>query len=272
MKKNYFLLLVTMLLGFISLGQTVSIGTPGTTTNQAIPIEPYYGYSWGQSIYPASELTTAGMIGVRQIDTITFEYTSATLNNSTAWVVYLANSTKSTFSSGTNWEPLSSFTEVFNGTATVTVVSGGNNLVKIALSTPYYWDGTSNLIVGAARNWCKTVLEWNLASNSKLEPHTPGGCTECLGAITIDGNNVTKNSAYYIIAHASKLVRPGSKRISSTNSTDLPNVAFKTPNNEIVVIIANNTSIDKSFNINVLDEPVTTSLKAGSVGTYVWKL
>lgn len=131
---------------------------------------------------------------------------------------------------------------------------------------------TSNLIVGAARNWCKTVLEWNLASNSKLEPHTPGGCTECLGAITIDGNNVTKNSAYYIIAHASKLVRPGSKRISSTNSTDLPNVAFKTPNNEIVVIIANNTSIDKSFNINVLDEPVTTSLKAGSVGTYVWKL
>ena len=152
MKKNYFLLLVTMLLGFISLGQTVSIGTPGTTTNQAIPIEPYYGYSWGQSIYPASELTTAGMIGVRQIDTITFEYTSATLNNSNGWVVYLANSTKSTFSSGTNWEPLSSFTEVFNGTATVTVVSGGNNLVKIALSTPYYWDGTSNLIVGVDEN------------------------------------------------------------------------------------------------------------------------
>ena len=152
MKKNYFLLLVTMLLGFISLGQTVSIGTSGTTTNQAIPIEPYYGYSWGQSIYPASELTTAGMIGVRQIDTITFEYTSATLNNSNGWVVYLANSTKSTFSSGTNWEPLSSFTEVFNGTATVTVVSGGNNLVKIALSTPYYWDGTSNLIVGVDEN------------------------------------------------------------------------------------------------------------------------
>ena len=131
---------------------------------------------------------------------------------------------------------------------------------------------TKELIVGATRNWCKTVLEWNLASNSNLEPHTSGGCTECLGALTIDGNNVTKNDAYYIIAHASKLVRPGSYRISSNYSNDLPNVAFKTPNNEIVVIVLNNTSIDKSFNINVLDQPITTSLKAGAVGTYVWKL
>lgn len=131
---------------------------------------------------------------------------------------------------------------------------------------------TKELIIGATRNWCKTVLEWNLASNSSLEPHTLGGCTECLGALTIDGNNVTKNDAYYIIAHASKLVRPGSFRISSNYTNDLPNVAFKTPKNEIIVIVLNNTSIDKSFNINVLDQPITTSLKAGAVGTYVWKL
>ncbi|WP_299012375.1 glycoside hydrolase family 30 beta sandwich domain-containing protein [uncultured Polaribacter sp.] len=131
---------------------------------------------------------------------------------------------------------------------------------------------TRELIVGATRNWCKTVLEWNLASNSRLEPHTPGGCTECLGALTIDGNNVIKNDAYYIIAHASKLVRPGSIRIGSNYSNDFPNVAFKTPNNEIIVIVLNNTSIDKSFNINVLDQPITTSLKAGAVATYVWKL
>ena len=119
---------------------------------------------------------------------------------------------------------------------------------------------TKELIIGATRNWCKTVLEWNLAADSNQNPHT------------IDGNNVTKNDAYYIIAHASKLVRPGSFRISSNYTNDLPNVAFKTPKNEIIVIVLNNTSIDKSFNINVLDQPITTSLKAGAVGTYVWKL
>ena len=130
---------------------------------------------------------------------------------------------------------------------------------------------TTELIVGATRNWCKNVLEWNLVSNSELEPHTPGGCTQCLGGITIDGDLVKRNAGYYIIAHASKFVRPGSFRISSSKSTDLPNVAFKTPKGEMVVIVVNNTEINKSFNILVSDEPVTASLDAGSVGTYVWK-
>lgn len=129
---------------------------------------------------------------------------------------------------------------------------------------------TRELIVGATRNWCKTVLEWNLASNSNLEPHTQGGCTECLGALTIDGNNVQRNVAYYTIAHASKFVRPGSHRIASNYSEELPNVAFKTPDGNIVVIVVNNTQIDKSFNIKTPGESISTSLKAGAVGTYVW--
>ncbi|WP_147676364.1 glycoside hydrolase family 30 protein [Algibacter pacificus] len=127
------------------------------------------------------------------------------------------------------------------------------------------------VIIGATRNWCKTVLEWNLASNSALEPHTNGGCTECLGALTIDGNTVQKNVAYYIIAHASKFVQPGSVRIQSNYHVDLPNVAFKTPTGKIVVIVVNNTSIDKAFNIKTPSESIATSLDAGAVGTYVWQ-
>ncbi|WP_431216547.1 glycoside hydrolase family 30 protein [Puia sp. P3] len=38
------------------------------------------------------------------------------------------------------------------------------------------------LIIGAPRNWCKTVIEWNLTSNPSLQPHTDrGGCDRCLG-------------------------------------------------------------------------------------------
>ncbi|WP_460503977.1 glycoside hydrolase family 30 protein, partial [Hymenobacter agri] len=43
------------------------------------------------------------------------------------------------------------------------------------------------LIIGATRNWARTVLEWNLAADAQLNPHTPGGCTECLGALTVAG-------------------------------------------------------------------------------------
>ena len=66
------------------------------------------------------------------------------------------------------------------------------------------------LIIGATRNWSRNVLLWNLAADPKNNPHTDnGGCGMCQGAITIDGNAVSRNVAYYAIAHASKFVRPG---------------------------------------------------------------
>lgn len=126
------------------------------------------------------------------------------------------------------------------------------------------------LIVGAPRNWSKNVLEWNLAADPNNMPHTDGGCTECLGAITIDGNNVERNPAYYIIAHASKFVPAGSVRIESNYSTEFPNVAFKTPEDKIVVIVLNNSDAQKTFNINASQEPITSTIPAGSVGTFVW--
>ncbi|RZK86980.1 MAG: glucosylceramidase, partial [Hymenobacter sp.] len=42
-----------------------------------------------------------------------------------------------------------------------------------------------NLEVGAVRNWSRNVLEWNLASDASYRPFTPGGCSTCLGAVTI---------------------------------------------------------------------------------------
>ena len=128
-----------------------------------------------------------------------------------------------------------------------------------------------SLIIGATRNWSRTVLEWNLAADENQDPHTDrGGCDRCLGAVTIDGNEVTRNPAYYIIAHAAKFVRPGSVRIESNLAESLPNVAFKTPANKIVLIVLNEQKDEKTFNIQFQEKFLTTSLPGGAVGTYVW--
>jgi len=129
---------------------------------------------------------------------------------------------------------------------------------------------TKTLLIGAPRNWARTVLEWNLAADPQQNPHTPGGCTECLGAVTLAGNAVTRNPAYYVIAHASKFVRPGSVRIGSTLPDKLPNVAFRAPNGRRVVIVQNDGPAAQSFNIRYQGKLLTSSLAAGAVGTYVW--
>lgn len=129
---------------------------------------------------------------------------------------------------------------------------------------------TNNLIIGATRNWSKNVLEWNLASDPNMEPHTIGGCSTCLGAITIGSNNVIRNVSYYIIAHASKFVRPGSVRIASTIVGDLQNVAFKTPDGKKVLIVLNNGTATSTFNIRFNQKSVSPTLMAGAVGTFIW--
>lgn len=128
---------------------------------------------------------------------------------------------------------------------------------------------TREVVIGSTRNWSKTALEWNLASDPDLGPHTDGGCTECLGAITIDGNTVVRNPAYYIIAHAAKYVRPGSVRVSSNYDGSLPNVAFLTPDDKVVVLVLNDSDAQKSFNININDLSFNTKLAKGEVATYV---
>lgn len=126
-----------------------------------------------------------------------------------------------------------------------------------------------NLIIGATRNWSRTVLEWNLAADENQKPHTIGGCTTCLGALTIN-STITRNVSYYTIAHASKFVRPGSIRVESNTPDGFPNVAFKTPAGKLVLIVLNEGTTPKNFNIKFNGKMVTGSLIGRAVGTFVW--
>lgn len=165
----------------------------------------------------------------------------------------------------------------------------GSPAINIAASV-------KRMIIDTTRNWSRNVILWNLAADPRNGPHTDnGGCSMCQGAITIDKDAVSPNIAYYTIAHASKFVRPGSVRIASTNRGDptvsltedeerpglkrvavientqvLPNVAFRTPEGKIVLVVANDTQSATSFAIQYKGESANLSLGPGAVGTYIW--
>ena len=128
-----------------------------------------------------------------------------------------------------------------------------------------------NVLIGSLRNWSRMVLEWNLASDPHCGPHTPGGEARCVGALTVS-EDVVRNVAYYVIAHAAKLIRPGSVRIFSDDLSNLPNVALLTPTDEIVLIVLNDRADPQSFNIQCRDKTAIVTLPAATVATYVWQL
>lgn len=132
-----------------------------------------------------------------------------------------------------------------------------------------FWH-TEHIVIGTINNWSSAVIEWNLAANAKFEPHTPGGCTECKGAFTIQGEEISRNVSYYIIGHVAKFVPAGAKRIASSSSNDsIKTTSFLLPNGKKATIVLNAGGIN---NITLKNNQQTYSitLPAGSVSTIVW--
>ncbi len=139
---------------------------------------------------------------------------------------------------------------------------------KTSFDGDFKWH-IKNVIIGSMRNWSKNALEWNLANDPSYGPHTPGGCTECKGALTI-GTSVSRNVGYYIIAQASKFIPAGSVRIASNISGSLSSVAFITPTGKKVLLVLNEDGASATFNIRFKNKWTTVTLPAASAGTFVW--
>lgn len=129
---------------------------------------------------------------------------------------------------------------------------------------------TEQLLIGALRNWSKTVIEWNLASDPNQNPHTPGGCDRCLGALTINADSIIRNPAYYIIAQASKCILPGAIRIESSNSQTLPNIALKNPDGTRVVLVINTGKKENLLRVVSGNQTFSYSLNPGAVATFLF--
>jgi len=110
-----------------------------------------------------------------------------------------------------------------------------------------------NVIIGALNNHAQTALEWNLANDPNFEPYTPGGCTECKGALTISKTGeITRNQAYYIVGQASQFMPTGSIRIDINGlPAGLNGTAAKRPDGKIALILQNETNNLIKTNLNL---------------------
>jgi glucosylceramidase len=151
-----------------------------------------------------------------------------------------------------------------------TECSGGDWKPHWAETLPWYM---RNLIIGTTRGWAKGILLWNIALDENHGPHT-GGCTDCRGVVTINSATgaVTRNFDYYALAHVSRFVRPGARRIDSSSGLDgLESVAFQNPDdNSIALVVVNSAAAERRFTVTSGAQRFEHSMPAASVATFVW--
>ena len=132
---------------------------------------------------------------------------------------------------------------------------------------------TENLIIGATRNWAKTVATWNMALNPSGGPSM--NCTTCTGVVTVDNSadTATYNAEYYVLGQASKFVKPGAVRIDSNTfgSGNVEDVAFRNPDGSNALIALNaDTSNAHTFNVDENGQYFSYTLPARAVATFTW--
>jgi len=118
----------------------IVIGDPtSTTTNSYLPTNSYYNYSLTQQIYTADEIGMAGTINTL---TMWLKNTSSYARNIN---VYMKESDITAFASGSAWVSMTDADMV----GSFTLATGISSPVEtaIALSTPFNYSGTGNLVI-----------------------------------------------------------------------------------------------------------------------------
>jgi GEVED domain len=119
--------------------------TDADNTNKPAPLCAYYGGVRNQMIYKASELTAQGMIANSKITAVTFDISN-----------FNAASVCTDFTIKVGATTNIALTDFVGGTTTAygptTFTPSATGLVTFTLTTPYIWDGTSNIVIETVHN------------------------------------------------------------------------------------------------------------------------
>ena len=189
MKKKVFSLMMMLLLAFIGVAkaEVVEIGT-GTSTTYQFPVNSLYKYSFTEMIYSAEEIGTAGTIY-----SVAFHFNGNNVLDRSV-VMYMKNVDRSTFSSSSDYEDVTSADLVFTGTLSSEAVDGW---VTLTLDSPFVYDGYSNLMIAFDDNtgsWSSRYFYYTTAASTGLcyysdtydpDPYELGSYS---GSKTVSGN------------------------------------------------------------------------------------
>ena len=119
----------------------ILIGDGGTETHDYLPSYNYYNHSLTEQIYTPEELGDAGFI-------TSIAFYNGGAEKTLDYEFYMKPTEKALFSNDTDWEAVTERDLVFSGRVTMVA----NDWTTIVFSTPFAYDGTSNVVLVTNKN------------------------------------------------------------------------------------------------------------------------
>jgi glucosylceramidase len=119
-------------------------------------------------------------------------------------------------------------------------------------------------------NWARSIITWNLALDENGKPNI--GPFSCAGLVTIDSQTkrITPNGQYWALAHYSRAIRKGSRRIHSQGRLhNVSHVAVLNPDGGYAMILTN-IGESKTVSITMSQREVQVHLPADALLTLAW--
>ena len=183
MKKHLLLLFAALALltapGAMRAQTTVTIGEEGNISS-AGPFASFWNYSFSEMVYTAAEI---GMPSGGTITKIRYHLESSSPTQTNNITLYMKNVSRSTFSNSSDYESLTVSDIVYNGNVTFSP-----GWCTITLTTPFVYDGTSNLMI---------ACDENTIEDQELQFYSTDKASSCLYYYSDSSNPDPYNLAIY---------------------------------------------------------------------------
>jgi len=132
------------------------------------------------------------------------------------------------------------------------------------------WARWSSTFAGILRNWARTIVGWNLALDEKGKPNI--GPFSCGGLVTVHSRTkeISRSGMYWAMAHYSRAVRRGARRIDSTGTPEgVAHVAFSNTDGSFAAVLTN-TGKPRTVLLALPAAQAEVNLPGDSITTLTW--
>lgn len=127
-------------------------------------------------------------------------------------------------------------------------------------------------IIGCLNNYVDGWIDWNMVLDKQGGPNWFKNWCAAPVLADIETDEVYLTPIYYVMTHFSKFIRPGAVRIGLENSSDvLQATAFQNPNKEFVLVVFNESEIQKAFNVKLNGVDKQISINPQAIQTIILK-